>query len=232
MWMGRRTAGRRYNTERLEIAEVLRYVPNVIVLSGDRHEFAAVSVLDTITEFSTSPLSMFYLPCARCRRSTATARRAWTSCSSTCRTATTSGASSRWMRAIRTSPWCGVSVQIDGKEEWRTTTRANTSAKFKARGLEFRWARRGSARLDSIVLFALLWGRAALADVQRGHPSQGTQARERESAAQPGPISSKARRRRVGSTRRNPSSLPSTFTLTLRSPSNRIGLLNRTLIRI
>ena len=59
---GQKDSWAAYNTERLEIAQVLRYVPNVIVLSGDRHEFAAVSVLDTITEFSTSPLSMFYLP--------------------------------------------------------------------------------------------------------------------------------------------------------------------------
>lgn len=59
---GQKDSWAAYNTERLEIAQVLRYVPNVIVLSGDRHEFAAISVLDTITEFSTSPLSMFYLP--------------------------------------------------------------------------------------------------------------------------------------------------------------------------
>lgn len=59
---GQKDSWAAYNTERKEIAQVLRYVPNVIVLSGDRHEFAAVSVYDTITEFSTSPLSMFYLP--------------------------------------------------------------------------------------------------------------------------------------------------------------------------
>lgn len=44
------------------ILDVLEFVPNVIVLSGDRHEFAAASIRNTVTEFSTSPLSMFYLP--------------------------------------------------------------------------------------------------------------------------------------------------------------------------
>jgi alkaline phosphatase D len=42
--------------------DVLEYVPNVIILSGDRHEAAAASLRTTVTEFSTSPLSMFYLP--------------------------------------------------------------------------------------------------------------------------------------------------------------------------
>jgi alkaline phosphatase D len=35
--------------------DVLEHVPNVIVLSGDRHEFAAASIRTTVTEFSTSP---------------------------------------------------------------------------------------------------------------------------------------------------------------------------------
>lgn len=51
-----------FTTERDAILDVLEYVPNVIVLSGDRHEFAAASIRTTVTEFSTSPLSMFYLP--------------------------------------------------------------------------------------------------------------------------------------------------------------------------
>lgn len=34
----------------------------MIILSGDRHEAAAASLRTTVTEFSTSPLSMFYLP--------------------------------------------------------------------------------------------------------------------------------------------------------------------------
>ena len=37
-------------------------MPNVIILSGDRHEAAAVELRDTITEFSTSPLSQFSVP--------------------------------------------------------------------------------------------------------------------------------------------------------------------------
>ncbi|BGO98057.1 hypothetical protein NBRC10513v2_002058 [Rhodotorula toruloides] len=49
-------------TERDAILNVLEHVPNVIVLSGDRHEFAAASLRNTVTEFSTSPMNMFYLP--------------------------------------------------------------------------------------------------------------------------------------------------------------------------
>ncbi|SCV67741.1 BQ2448_5352 [Microbotryum intermedium] len=49
-------------SERDAIMDTLQYVPNVIVLSGDRHEFAAASIRTTVTEFSTSPLNMFYLP--------------------------------------------------------------------------------------------------------------------------------------------------------------------------
>ena len=53
------------------IADTAQYVPNVIVLSGDRHEHAAVGLraqtyersdVHPVTEFSTSPMSMFYLP--------------------------------------------------------------------------------------------------------------------------------------------------------------------------
>ncbi|GAA5962459.1 hypothetical protein JCM21900_006400 [Sporobolomyces salmonicolor] len=51
-----------FTTERDVILDVLQYVPNVIVLSGDRHEFAAASIRTTVTEFSTSPFNMFYLP--------------------------------------------------------------------------------------------------------------------------------------------------------------------------
>lgn len=49
-------------TERSQVLDKLQYVPNVIVLSGDRHEFAAASLRKTITEFSTSPFNQFYLP--------------------------------------------------------------------------------------------------------------------------------------------------------------------------
>ncbi|GAA5893024.1 hypothetical protein JCM6882_006918 [Rhodosporidiobolus microsporus] len=49
-------------SSRDSILDVLEHVPNVIVLSGDRHEFAAASVRTTVTEFSTSPFNMFYLP--------------------------------------------------------------------------------------------------------------------------------------------------------------------------
>lgn len=51
-----------YHEERRALLDVLEYVPNVIILSGDRHEFASVSFRDKVIEFSTSPLSMFYIP--------------------------------------------------------------------------------------------------------------------------------------------------------------------------
>ncbi|GAA5997331.1 hypothetical protein JCM5350_002349 [Sporobolomyces pararoseus] len=48
--------------ERDLVLNTLQYVPNVIVLSGDRHEFASAGIRDAVTEFSTSPFNMFYLP--------------------------------------------------------------------------------------------------------------------------------------------------------------------------
>lgn len=79
-----------YRHERNKIMDVLEYVPNVslllhtawspppstdastfslsyqnlqvIVLSGDRHEHLAVELRETVVEFSTSPLSQFYVP--------------------------------------------------------------------------------------------------------------------------------------------------------------------------
>jgi alkaline phosphatase D len=57
--------------ERQTLLEAFHSVPNVIILSGDRHEFAAIAFngdrpeSHTIYEFSTSPLSMFYIPLIR-----------------------------------------------------------------------------------------------------------------------------------------------------------------------
>ncbi|GAA5931760.1 hypothetical protein JCM10213_005849 [Rhodosporidiobolus nylandii] len=51
-----------FTTERDAIMDILEHVPNVIVLSGDRHEFASAAIRTTVTEFSTSPFNMFYLP--------------------------------------------------------------------------------------------------------------------------------------------------------------------------
>ncbi len=91
---GKKDSWAGYLTERDELLETMHYVPNVIVLSGDRHEFAAAGLsrrmeekeqkqqqkqdgeeegepaqtsTDSytqwpVTEFSTSPLNMFYLP--------------------------------------------------------------------------------------------------------------------------------------------------------------------------
>ncbi|KAF8311551.1 hypothetical protein DL93DRAFT_2060834 [Clavulina sp. PMI_390] len=54
-------------THRGEFLELLEYVPNVVVISGDRHEFAAVEHLgaNSIHEFSISPFSQFYVPFLR-----------------------------------------------------------------------------------------------------------------------------------------------------------------------
>ncbi|KAK0210499.1 PhoD-like phosphatase-domain-containing protein [Desarmillaria ectypa] len=55
-----------FPTERASILQAMHSVPNVIILSGDRHEFAAIEYnhesLHIVREFSTSPLSMFYIP--------------------------------------------------------------------------------------------------------------------------------------------------------------------------
>lgn len=51
-----------FQTERSELMDVMQYVPNVIVLSGDRHEFAAVSIRETVIDFCIGPLNQFSLP--------------------------------------------------------------------------------------------------------------------------------------------------------------------------
>lgn len=51
-----------FTTERSELMDVMQYIPNLIVLSGDRHEFAAATIRETVIEFSTSPLNQFWLP--------------------------------------------------------------------------------------------------------------------------------------------------------------------------
>lgn len=54
-----------YMQERDTVLKLLGSIPNVIVLSGDRHEFAAVEFPRgkyVVREFSTSPLSQFYVP--------------------------------------------------------------------------------------------------------------------------------------------------------------------------
>ena len=48
-------------------------MPNVILLSGDRHEFAAIEYASgdhghNVLEISTSPMSMFYVPFVRTLR--------------------------------------------------------------------------------------------------------------------------------------------------------------------
>lgn len=61
--------------EKAALLAVLHTVPNVVVLSGDRHEFAAIEFnapapadgapAHPVFEISTSPLSMFYVPFVR-----------------------------------------------------------------------------------------------------------------------------------------------------------------------
>lgn len=66
-----------YASEKASLLSALHTVPNVYLLSGDRHEFAAIefnplSEVGTgahiVREFSTSPLSMFYVPLIRTLR--------------------------------------------------------------------------------------------------------------------------------------------------------------------
>lgn len=118
---GQKDSWAAYNTERLEIAEVLRYVPNVIVLSGDRHEFAAVSVLDTITEFSTSPLSMFYLPVRTLSQEHGDGKMGVDKLLKYLPDGNYKWSEFEVDARDPYKPVVRVSVQIDGKEEWRTT---------------------------------------------------------------------------------------------------------------
>ena len=63
-----------FPAEKAGLLEAFHSVPNIMILSGDRHEFAAVEfssaspVHHTVREFSTSPLSMFYVPFVRTLR--------------------------------------------------------------------------------------------------------------------------------------------------------------------
>ncbi|KAJ2512631.1 hypothetical protein GGI11_004671 [Coemansia sp. RSA 2049] len=53
---------RGYPTERDEILQLTKHVPNLFFLSGDRHEMAAVRLPSGNVEFSTSPISQFTFP--------------------------------------------------------------------------------------------------------------------------------------------------------------------------
>ncbi|KAF8270392.1 PhoD-like phosphatase-domain-containing protein [Lactarius quietus] len=66
-----------YASEKASLLSALHTVPNVYLLSGDRHEFAAIEFnpvneagegAHVVHEFSTSPLSMFYVPLVRTLR--------------------------------------------------------------------------------------------------------------------------------------------------------------------
>jgi alkaline phosphatase D len=59
-----------YADEKAALLAAMHSVPNVIILSGDRHEFAAIEFNgdekdNGVLEFSTSPMSMFYVPFIR-----------------------------------------------------------------------------------------------------------------------------------------------------------------------
>jgi len=60
-----------FPSERQALLNAFHSTPNVIILSGDRHEFAAIAFNGAspksypVYEFSTSPLSMFYIPFIR-----------------------------------------------------------------------------------------------------------------------------------------------------------------------
>ncbi|CAL1703852.1 unnamed protein product [Somion occarium] len=62
-----------YESEKAALLNALHSVPNVIILSGDRHEFATIEFNadgpgHKVIEVSTSPLSMFYIPFVRTLR--------------------------------------------------------------------------------------------------------------------------------------------------------------------
>ncbi|KAJ7093065.1 PhoD-like phosphatase-domain-containing protein [Mycena epipterygia] len=61
-----------FPAEKAALLAALHSVPNVIIISGDRHEFASVEFntpdMHTVREYSTSPLSMFDIPFYRTLR--------------------------------------------------------------------------------------------------------------------------------------------------------------------
>ncbi|KAI0956901.1 hypothetical protein AcW1_005469 [Taiwanofungus camphoratus] len=62
-----------FTYEKTALLSALHSVPNVVLLSGDRHEFAAIEYASedpghSVLEISTSPLSMFYVPFIRTLR--------------------------------------------------------------------------------------------------------------------------------------------------------------------
>jgi alkaline phosphatase D len=67
-----------YPNEKAALLKALHSVPNIIILSGDRHEFAAIEFNgdekdNGVLEFSTSPMSMFYVPFFRTLKKTSDA---------------------------------------------------------------------------------------------------------------------------------------------------------------
>ena len=50
-----------YPEERNALLDVLEYVPNVIVISGDRHEFAVIEMRGKVLEISGASLLHFAL---------------------------------------------------------------------------------------------------------------------------------------------------------------------------
>lgn len=60
-----------FSQERASLLDSLHTVPNLFILTGDRHEFAAIEFNGphdwsrTIYEISTSPMNMFYVPLLR-----------------------------------------------------------------------------------------------------------------------------------------------------------------------
>jgi len=67
-----------YADEKVALLKALHSVPNVIILSGDRHEFAAIEfngdeMDNRVLEVSTSPMSMFYVPFFRTLKMTSDA---------------------------------------------------------------------------------------------------------------------------------------------------------------
>lgn len=75
-WEGQVDSWGGYTKEKAALLDLLHSVPNVVIISGDRHEFAVIEFNPPnsgnghiVREISTSPLSMFYVPFFRTLRS-------------------------------------------------------------------------------------------------------------------------------------------------------------------
>ncbi|KAK4058377.1 hypothetical protein OIO90_000535 [Microbotryomycetes sp. JL221] len=120
-----------FTSERDNLLDVMQYVPNIIVLSGDRHEFAAASLRTTVTEFSTSPLSMFYLPIRTVSQSHGRGATGEDTLLKYLPDGNSKFTTFEVDTRTRNEPVVRVKVWIDGQEAWQVQVQGKPVVEFK-----------------------------------------------------------------------------------------------------